>query len=394
METFLYFLIPLCTGWLLDKLLGDQSWLPHPVAGFGKLIAFGERRLNKRTFDHPLPAGGEVSRGREVAACRIFSRRIRINRDNGRVVRGGMLSVVLIAGTFAVTSCLLSVLRGDTVRACAADTGGNTDITVFWRFFHAALSPVFRPGDAETVTFWVSVAAASVFVFYGLAGKTLISEVREVFRACDRSPDEGRRQVARIVGRDTSRLSVQEVRTAALETLAENMSDGVVAPLFWYMIFGAPGMMAYKMMNTLDSMIGYRNERYRLFGRVAARIDDAANYLPARLTAILMILVSGQWPLFAFVKKYGNQHASPNAGYPEAALAALLNCRFGGPHDYFGQTVNKPFIGANPRLLTGEDLRRSVGNAQRTELLAVVICIATLCFSCCFYGFGYCSPQG
>lgn len=143
----------------------------------------------------------------------------------------------------------------------------------------------------------------TLLIFCCLAGTTLIREVRMVFEAVDRSLDEGRKQVARIVGRDTSALSAQEVRTAALETLAENLSDGVIAPLFWYAVLGVPGMMAYKMVNTLDSMIGYRNERYRQFGCIAARIDDVANYIPARLTALLMILVSGRFSLLRFVGK-------------------------------------------------------------------------------------------
>ena len=126
----------------------------------------------------------------------------------------------------------------------------------------------------------------SIFVFFCLAGTTLIREVREVFLAVDRSLEEGRKQVARIVGRDTTELSAQEVRTAALETLAENLSDGVIAPLFWFAILGVPGMLAYKMINTLDSMIGYKTERYRDFGCWAAHIDDVANYIPARLTAL------------------------------------------------------------------------------------------------------------
>lgn len=163
-----------------------------------------------------------------------------------------------------------------------------------------------------------------------------------VFEAADRSLEEGRRQVARIVGRDTSGLTDTEVRTAALETLAENLSDGVIAPLFWYLLLGVPGMLAYKMVNTLDSMIGYRNERYRAFGCFAARLDDVANYLPARLTAFLMVLVTGRLSLLRFVFRYGPRHASPNSGYPEAALAGILDCRFGGPHQYFGEWVYKP----------------------------------------------------
>ena len=143
-----------------------------------------------------------------------------------------------------------------------------------------------------------------LLIFYCLAGTTLVREVCGVFKAVDRSLEEGRKQVARIVGRDTSGLSAQEVRTAALETLAENLSDGVIAPLFWYMLLGVPGMLAYKMINTLDSMIGYRNERYRRFGCFAARLDDVANYIPARLTAFLMVAVSGTFPSSCFL--WGN----------------------------------------------------------------------------------------
>lgn len=223
----------------------------------------------------------------------------------------------------------------------------------------------------------------TLIVFYCLAGTTLIREVRQVFLALDRSLDDGRRQVARIVGRDTSELSAQEVRTAALETLAENLSDGVVAPLFWFAILGVPGMLSYKMVNTLDSMIGYRTERYRDFGCVAARIDDVANYVPARLTAFLMILCSGSrnlHSLFAFVRRYGRQHASPNSGYPEAALAGILDCRFGGPHLYFGELFEKPFIGENDRELTTKDMQRAVRINRKVEgmMVALVVIIQIL----------------
>ena len=216
----------------------------------------------------------------------------------------------------------------------------------------------------------------AIGVFYCLAGTTLSREVRMVFQALDRSLDEGRRQVSRIVGRDTSRLSAQEVRTAALETLAENLSDGVIAPLFWYVVLGVEGMLAYKMVNTLDSMIGYRNERYAEFGCWAARIDDVANYIPARLTALLMIAVSGKWRLFGFVRRYGKAHASPNSGYPESALAGILNCRFGGPHTYFSEEVWKPYIGHNDRPLTSADMRLAVNINLRAEVLAVFLIVA------------------
>jgi adenosylcobinamide-phosphate synthase len=295
-------LIPLLAGWLLDACLGDPSWLPHPVVGFGRLIAFGERRLN---------------RGRH------------------RVLKGGLLAVGLVAATAAAVYALQLTL--------------------------ARLSP------------WLWALAAALLIFYSLAGKTLIKEVREVFRALDRSLEEGRKQVARIVGRDTSRLSAQEVRTAALETLAENLSDGVVAPLFWLAVGGVPAMVAYKMVNTLDSMIGYRTARYAEFGRVAARLDDAANWIPARLTAILMILVAGRPGLWGFVRRFGRAHASPNSGWPEAALAGILECRFGGAHDYFGERVEKPYIGTCQRPLTSRDMRRAIRVNRLTEIAAILL---------------------
>ena len=232
---------------------------------------------------------------------------------------------------------------------------------------------------------WVFLFDALI-VFYCLAGTTLIREVRAVFLALDRSLDEGRAQVARIVGRDTSELSAQEVRTAALETLAENLSDGVIAPLFWFAILGTPGMLAYKMVNTLDSMIGYRTERYKDFGCWAAHIDDIANYIPARLTALLMIIGSLRISTWKFVIKYGRNHASPNSGYPEAALAGILDCRFGGPHYYFGQLFDKPYIGTNPRELTTADMRLAVRINRTAEILMVLLTLVIIVLECRWFG--------
>jgi adenosylcobinamide-phosphate synthase len=221
----------------------------------------------------------------------------------------------------------------------------------------------------------------AVIIFYCLAGTTLIREVREVFLALDRSLEAGRAQVGRIVGRDTSELSAQEVRTAALETLAENLSDGVIAPLFWLAILGVPGMLAYKMVNTLDSMVGYKTERYKDFGCWAAHIDDIANYIPARLTALLMIIASMKMKLFGFVWRNGRNHASPNSGYPEAALAGILNCRFGGPHYYFGELFDKPYIGENDRELTTGDMKKAVRINRTAEVMMVVL--VALCIWVC-----------
>ena len=137
-------------------------------------------------------------------------------------------------------------------------------------------------------------------------------------------------------------------------------------------------MVAYKMINTLDSMIGYRNERYLEFGRFAARMDDIAGWIPARLSAFLMLLVAGRLNLLPFVRKYGKAHLSPNSGYPESALAGILDCRFGGPHNYFGEEVWKPFIGENDRPLTTEDMERSVRINRGAEILMVALVTAVL----------------
>ena len=143
-------------------------------------------------------------------------------------------------------------------------------------------------------------------------------------------------------------------------------------------------MMAYKMINTLDSMIGYRNERYRLFGTWAARMDDVANYLPARLTALLMVLASGRLALIGFVCRYGKEHASPNSGYPEAALAGILDCRFGGPHNYFGELVYKPFIGITHRELTSADMIRAIriNRIAEWEMIVFMLLVFVLLAFC------------
>lgn len=200
---------------------------------------------------------------------------------------------------------------------------------------------------------------ASVFVFYGLANRGLIDEGREVFQVLHtQGLEAGRKQLSRIVGRDTSQLTPQQIRIAVLETMSENLSDGVIAPLFYYALAGVPGMMTYKMINTMDSMLGYRNARYELFGKFAARLDDVANFIPARITAFLMALVSMCWQAIVFVFKYGDKHKSPNAGYPEAALAGILNCRFGGPNVYHGVLVEKPYIGERNRTIEHQEIYR------------------------------------
>ncbi|MBQ7458774.1 MAG: cobalamin biosynthesis protein CobD [Bacteroidales bacterium] len=305
-------LVSTVAGWLMDFALGDPAWLPHPIVGFGKLIAAGQKWLN---------------------------------RGKDRRVKGALMAIFLIAATAAATWGLLYGLQ-----ILGTKIGAGV---------------------------WLRRAAEAILIFFCLAGTTLIKEVKEVFLAVDRSLEEGRRQVARIVGRDTARLSAQEIRTAALETLAENLNDGVIAPLFWLMLLGVPGMMAYKMINTLDSMIGYCNERYKDFGRFAAKTDDVAGWIPARLTALLMLVVSGNLNKISVVHKEGQKHLSPNSGHPEAALATILDCRFGGPHDYFGEEVYKPYIGANDREITTSDMHKAVLVNRLAEFVMVsLVCLA------------------
>ncbi len=210
-------------------------------------------------------------------------------------------------------------------------------------------------------------------VFYCLANRTLIAEGRAVFRALDQSLKAGRRRLSRIVGRDTRELDAQQVRTAVFETMAENLSDGAVAPLFWCAVGGLPAMLAYKMVNTLDSMIGHRDARFEWFGKTAARLDDAANWIPARLTALLMVLVAGSSRGARNALRYGNAHTSPNAGWPEAALAGILDVRFGGPHRYDGELVDKPWIGENAREIRPDEINRVTWINHAVCLVAVTL---------------------
>ena len=264
------------------------------------------------------------------------------NRGENRADKGALMSLCLVVGVYGICKQLLA-----------------------WA---AGVSPI------------LSGVLIAVGVFYFLSGTTLIREVKAVFEAVDRSTEEGRKQVARIVGRDTAHLSPQEIRAAALETLAENLSDGVIAPMFWFALLGLPGMAAYKMVNTLDSMIGYNNDRYNDFGWFAAHIlDDGANYVPARLTAFLMISFPPSSRGFHFVHKYASRHSSPNSGYPESALAGILNCRFGGSNTYDGKRVEKPYIGKNYRELTHDDVVKSCIINIRTSLLMLICTLSMYC---------------
>ncbi|WP_075590734.1 adenosylcobinamide-phosphate synthase CbiB [Labilibacter marinus] len=298
----------LVLGFVLDAIIGDPYSWPHPIKRFGCLIAYAENRWNK---------------------------------GSNKTLKGGLVSLVLISGTWVIYYGLQDLLL--------------------------------------SVDKWFLLIASVILVFYGLANRTLINEGLKVINALEKEGIEaGRKQVGFIVGRDTSQLSPQQIYTAVLETLSENLSDGVIAPLFYYAIGGFPLMFTYKMINTLDSMIGYKSDKYKQFGMVAAKIDDVANYIPARLTALIMVVISLSYRGLAFIFKYGHKHASPNAGYPESALAGILNCRFGGPNVYHGKLVEKPFIGENNRDIVHADVIKTCWINAGSSIIMVALALLFL----------------
>jgi adenosylcobinamide-phosphate synthase len=199
-----------------------------------------------------------------------------------------------------------------------------------------------------------------------LAQRSLVNHVGAVARGLRAGLAQGRAAVALIVGRDPERLDAAGVGRAAVESLAENLSDGVVAPLFWGLVAGLPGILAYKAVNTLDSMVGHRSERYLAFGWASARLDDLVNLPPARLTGLGLCLVSGRpWHAYAVIRRDAMRHCSPNAGWPEAAMAASLGLRLAGPRVYGGQVVEDAWMGDGRAEVRPEDIDRGIALAWR-----------------------------
>lgn len=201
-----------------------------------------------------------------------------------------------------------------------------------------------------------------------LAQRSLVTHVQAVAQALrDGGPPQGRAAVAMIVGRDTDDMDTPQVARAAIESAAENLSDGVIAPAFWFLILGLPGILIYKVVNTADSMIGYKTERHAQFGWAAARLDDVLNWIPARLTAALIVLAHGAPALWLRVPNDARLHRSPNAGWPEAALAPVLGVALAGPRSYEGQMQDFPWV--NPtgdRTLGADHIDRAVRALWRT----------------------------
>ncbi len=299
----------LISAFLLDLALGDPEWLLHPVVLMGKFIACGERLLWR----------GNAS---------------------GDFLTGMFLSLALIALSAGVAWALL-------------------------------YSFTFLP---PLLSFLLVVALASTT----LATRGLLDAITCIeapLRASNLA--EAREKLSHIVGRETSSLNEDKVLRATLESLAENTNDGIVAPLFYLFLGGIPLAMAYKAINTLDSMVGYRTERYLYFGKFAARLDDVANFIPARLTAFLMVIATFLVRLNAVLAlrvlwRDRANHLSPNAGYPEAALAGALGIRLGGPSVYFGKEVWKPTMGDDFTPVNIEMLKEARSLCLVTAILSLV----------------------
>lgn len=328
----LYQLFRLPVAFALDALLGDPRWLPHPVVWFGRLIV----RL-ERVFRAAFPA---TARGERCA--------------------GALFAAVTCAYAFAVPFLLLYALAfaGARLHCCP-----------------------------------LLAAACLLDVFWGyqcLATRSLQDEAMHVDAQAGTSVAAGRVAVARIVGRDTDRLDEEGIVRACVESVAESTCDGVVAPMIAYAAGGAPLALLCKAVSTMDSMVGYKNDRYRFFGTAAARLDDVMNYLPARISALCLIVGAGVLrglALFSrrlfrydFVRAVGtylrdrSQHQSPNAAHSESAVAGALGLRLGGGAYYGGVFEARPPLGTAVRAPERADIRRAVTLMQVAAVIALVAC--------------------
>ena len=368
-----YHLIAFMTGFILDQIIGDPMNFPHPVRLIGSLISLLEGHLNSGV--KCPPGGGQEDHLTSGVKC-----------IPGEEFRKGVLLCV------TVLACILSV----------------TGIVLF---------------TAYRIHPFVGVAVEAVLTCYILAAKSLETESMKVYDALKQNDTEkARAAVSMIVGRDTECLDEQGIIRAAVETVAENTSDGVIAPLIYTFIGGPVAGFAYKAVNTMDSMVGYHNERYEYFGKAAARLDDVVNFIPARISALLMILaaylLSGpfiaggarridqsafgakrtdhtasdarrtdQSASDARRKEYSAsdalriflrdryKHKSPNSAQTESACAGALQVRLAGDAYYFGELVRKPYIGDDLRPIETEDIRR----ACRLMMTTAYLCAALLC---------------
>ncbi len=309
----MYLTCAVFAGFVLDWILGDPKWLPHPICAVGRLISLAEKLL-RRLFP-PTP--------RALTAAGVF------------------LWLIVCGVSFAAPFFLLRWLRD--------------------------------------VNFWLGFVVEALLCWTLFARRSLADAGVHVYSALDESLDAGRRAVAMYVGRDTAALDKEGVIKAAVETVAENTTDGVVSPLIFMLIGGAPLGFLYKAVNTLDSMVGYHNDKYEYLGKFSARMDDICNFLPARLTAACMIAGAGMLHLdnrnaLRIYRRDRSAHKSPNAGQTESVCAGALHVQLGGDASYFGKTVKKAAFGDPDRTINRGDILRAIDLMTTASVLALVLC--------------------
>lgn len=315
---------------VVEALVGYPAWLhariPHPVVWAGSAIDAFERGWNQPQYSFAR---------RRLLGCLAVIMLICLALAVGTAVELGVyFADYVIAGGAAFYAAI------ETAASMAAHTVGISNMVD---------NPPSLP-EVPAIAPWGILAAIVILVLVatlGLAQRSLFVHVKHVLLALRAGDLEAARErVSHIVGRDTRQLDASGVSAAALESLAESFNDGIVAPAFWLALGGLPGLFAYKVLNTADSLIGHKEERWRAFGWAAARADDVANLVPARIAGTLLVFAG--WGGLLVMFKDASRHASPNAGWPEAAMAGALGVRLGGPTSYDGVVHERPVFGSGP----------------------------------------------
>ena len=221
---------------------------------------------------------------------------------------------------------------------------------------------------------YLYIVITSVIASMFLAHKMLYDAVADVLTSQDK-----KKSISMLVSRDTKELSDSDINKACIETYAENLSDGVIAPLFYLLLFSLPGIIIYKAINTMDSMVGYKNEKYEKYGKIPAKLDDIANFIPARITAILIMLVNFQKDIFSFYSM-GKKHESPNAGHPITAMAIVLGIKLGGDTKYFNKIKKKPTFGYGKVDIKDEDVKKALSTRDKIDAFIAILSISFLVF--------------
>ncbi len=245
------------------------------------------------------------------------------------------------------------------------------------------LSDVFSTLIPESIGALLSNFLSTLFqallLWAAIGWKSLFEHVKAV--SASSTPEQARQKVGYIVGRNTSHMTEQDIHRATIESLAENTSDAIIAPLFWFALLGAPGAWLYRMINTLDAMWGYKNKRYRHFGWCAAKTDDLANFVPARITALLLLIQKPalfRKPVLQQIRQQAGQHLSPNAGFPETAMAFLLDLKLGGPVVRHGNIEHRAWMGNHENPIQKTHILRALQSSHICNLLAITMLAATL----------------